>query len=75
MEPAAEDLVTDVNGWSEESHSYAELCDRFRIVTPEFFNMAQATVGRHASGASADSVALVCSDGEDGASGPSPTGN
>lgn len=66
MEAAAEDLVTDVNAWSGESLSYAELCDSFRIVTPEFFNMAQATVGRHASGALADSVALACSDGEDG---------
>jgi acetyl-CoA synthetase len=69
LEHAIEDLVTDVNGWAGEPLDYSELRSRFQIRIPEFFNMAQATVGRHASGAKADSVALVCGLAEDGGQG------
>ncbi len=64
--PAADALVTDVNAWSTDQCSYAELRAAFRVDVPEFFNMAEATVGRHAASANRNATALICAAGEEG---------
>lgn len=61
-----ESMVTDVNAWRTDLCSYEALRDTFRIDTPEFFNMAEATVGRHARSERSDSVALICAESEEG---------
>ncbi len=62
----ADSLVTDVNGWRGEFRDYGALCGTFRIDVPELFNMADATVGRHAASSHADAIALVCAASEEG---------
>lgn len=59
-------LVTDVNGWRTQACAYADLRQQFSITQPEHFNMAQATVGRHAAGPKANALALVCAAGDEG---------
>jgi acetyl-CoA synthetase len=61
-----EPLVTDVNAWRSSTEAYDALRRGFSIRTPEWFNMADGTVGRHAAGDLAEKVALVCHqpDGE-----------
>ncbi len=58
--------VTDANRWAALDLPYEQLTAQFAIKVPEQFNMAQATVGRHARGARADHLALVCVAGEEG---------
>jgi acetyl-CoA synthetase len=57
-----DDLVTDVNGWRDARGAYEALCAGFAIRAPARFNLAEATVGRHARGARADAVALIDAD-------------
>jgi acetyl-CoA synthetase len=64
--PAADALVTDVNAWSTDRCSYDELRAAFRVDVPVFFNMAEATVGRHAASGNRNAVALICAAGEEG---------
>jgi acetyl-CoA synthetase len=58
--------VTDANLWATLDNPYEQLAAQFEIRCPEHFNMADDTVGRHARGARADHVALVCAAGEEG---------
>lgn len=58
--------VTDVNGWAALDQPYEALLPQFAIDLPLLFNMADATVGRHARGTRADQTALVCAAGEEG---------
>lgn len=62
----AASLVTDVNQWRGDGRTYEELCSGFQLRVPEFFNMAEATVTRHAGGLLADAPALICTPGTDG---------
>ena len=62
-----EPRVTDANLWLGSSASYEALANGFELRIPEWFNMADATVGRHARGIFSDRIALVCSSGEEGA--------
>ncbi|MCX7266418.1 MAG: AMP-binding protein [Burkholderiales bacterium] len=59
--------MTDANLWLGSSASYGALANGFELRIPEWFNMADATVGRHARGIFSDRIALVCSSGEEGA--------
>lgn len=59
---AAHEVVTDVNGWSTAGAGYDDLKRSFDLQVPELFNMAEATVGRHALGEARNRVALVCDD-------------
>jgi len=61
-----EPRVTDANLWLGSSVSYEALANGFELEVPEWFNMADATVGRHARGIFSDRIALVCSSGEEG---------
>ncbi len=63
---AVDQLVTDVNAWRDHPLPYAVLKEQFAVSRPAFFNMAEATVGRHARGPLADARALVCAAGVDG---------
>lgn len=45
-----EPRVTDANLWLGSSASYEALANGFELRIPEWFNMADATVGRHARG-------------------------
>jgi len=58
--------VTDVNGWGGSPLSYETLAGALRIDVPERFNMADATVTRHARGARAGALALVCAADDSG---------
>lgn len=67
MRPAAwqsvdriEESVTDVNAWSRGPGEYGALRGAFHIEVPDFFNLADATVTRHAASIHGDRVALVC---------------
>lgn len=60
LDEGANPYVTDVNAWRSSSQPYEELKRKFKIEAPEWFNMAEHTVGRHATGRRADDVALVC---------------
>ena len=62
-----EPQVTDANLWLGSSASYEALANGFELKIPEWFNMADATVGRHARGIFSDRIALVCSSGDEGA--------
>jgi len=57
-----------VNAWTGHGQSYEQLRERFRLEVPKYFNMTQATVGRHAIGPKAKNLALVCDDPEASAS-------
>jgi len=58
--------LTDVNGWAALDASYEQLVGQFALKVPERFNMADATVGRHARSGRAEQVALICAAGEEG---------
>ena len=60
--PVSAEAVTDVNGWSAAVGDYEALRAGFELKVPLAFNMAQATVGRHARGARRDALALVCDE-------------
>ena len=57
-----------MNAWTGHGQSYEQLRERFRLEVPKYFNMTQATVGRHAIGPKAKNLALVCDDPEASAS-------
>ena len=64
--PDDEAEVTDANRWATTAMPYEQLAAQFEIKCPERFNMADDTVGRHARGARAEQVALVCAAGDEG---------
>jgi len=60
------EVVSDVNDWALTGSSYERLSPTFELQVPERFNMAQATVGRHAQGDRRDHLALVCDESAQG---------
>lgn len=64
--PSGLERVTDVNGWRGQDQPYDQLRENFQIEVPAFFNMAKATVGRHAVGGQARHLALVCDEPAEG---------
>ncbi|MEP7207545.1 MAG: AMP-binding protein [Casimicrobiaceae bacterium] len=51
--------ITDVNGWRDHPAPWESLYASFRLEVPARFNLAEATVGRHARGERRHQVALV----------------
>ena len=65
-ETLAKEVVSDVNGWAQAGSPYEQLSRAFTLQVPPLFNMAQATVGRHAMGERRDHLALVCDEAAQG---------
>ncbi len=67
-ESVIHEVVSDVNAWRHSTAGYEALCKDFALSVPTYFNMAEATVGRHARSQHSHRVALICD--EDGSSQP-----